>query len=242
MKTLVAIPDLHVPYHDERALRVVLKVIKKLQPDYVVQLGDWSDNAAFSRHPRRSDKIDSYKEIVVPAVTQVRQRIEAAAGKAKLIVTEGNHDFWIERYILSNAPALFGAVNMWEDCGFDRWEVIPYGDFKKVGKLYISHDFEKSGKDAHMDSIRTVGGSVLHGHTHRLGWGVLGNAKGAGHVGCSAGWLGLKRHAAYRHKALKNAEWALGFAVAHFDKQGNVFLQPVTIVNYKCVVNGILFS
>jgi hypothetical protein len=61
-------------------------------------------------------------------------------------------------------------------------------------------------------------------------------------VGASFGWLGDKNSVDYMHRVKVNRDWAHGFGVAYLEPNGNVHIQPVVIVDYKCVVGGKLYK
>lgn len=87
--------------------------------------------------------------------------------------------------------------------------------------------------------IRTPCGSVeLTGNTHRMEFTVRGKAEGAGQVGAMFGWLGDFDSIDYMHRMKAKREWVHGFGIGFMEPSGIVHLQPVPIVNGKCVVMG----
>jgi predicted phosphodiesterase len=91
--------------------------------------------------------------------------------------------------------------------------------------------------------VMTEHGNIeLSGNTHRIAFFVEGNAKGEAHVGASFGWLGDKKSVDYMHAVKVNRDWAHGFGFANMEPNGNVHIQPIVIVDYKCVVNGKLYK
>lgn len=44
------------------------------------------------------------------------------------------------------------------------------------------------------------------------------------------------------YKVKANRDWALGFGMGYLRENGFVYLQPVPIVEYSCVVEGRLFT
>jgi predicted phosphodiesterase len=54
------VPDVHRPYHDRKAWRLMLRAAKEFQPDWIWILGDFADCLAVSRHskdPRRATQL-----------------------------------------------------------------------------------------------------------------------------------------------------------------------------------------
>ncbi len=66
---------------------------------------------------------------------------------------------------------------------------------------------------------------------------------GTPYVAAMLGWLGdSEKAASYMHEA-KASDWVKGFGIGYLEPQtGIVHLQPVPIVNGRCVVNGKLFT
>ena len=92
--------------------------------------------------------------------------------------------------------------------------------------------------------VRTTEGSVeLTGNTHRMSYEVRGRFDGTPYLAAMLGWLGDSDSAAsYMHEA-RASDWVHGFGIFYMEPQsGIVHLQPVPIVNGRCVVNGKLFT
>jgi hypothetical protein len=85
--------------------------------------------------------------------------------------------------------------------------------------------------------------NIVIGHTHRLGYAVEGNAQGERHVTAMFGWLGDVEQIDYMHRVKAIKDWSLGFGIGYLEpKTGTVYLVPIPIVNYTCVVEGKLYS
>jgi hypothetical protein len=57
------------------------------------------------------------------------------------------------------------------------------------------------------------------------------------------GWLGNVDEVDYMHRVKAKKEWSLGFGIGYLDKStGVVYVQPVPIVNYTAVVEGVLYK
>lgn len=87
--------------------------------------------------------------------------------------------------------------------------------------------------------IRTSDGGIeLTGNTHRLGYAVVGNARGEPHVGCMLGWLGDFSTVDYMHRINARRDWSHGFGVAYLEPSGVIHIQPVPIINNSVVLDG----
>lgn len=185
----VVIPDLQVPYHDERTLERVYKFLAWYQPDGLLCVGDEADAPEISRWEK--GKKGEYAGTLIDGLTSTFEVIEAltAAAGAHMHIMRSNHTStrlinYIDRY----APALNGADWLTYDriMGFngkpstlpavegqslnvtwhpDIWEFAPgwvlaHGDEGGLSRI--------PGQTA-LNLAKRVGASVVCGHTHRAG-------------------------------------------------------------------------
>ena len=106
--------------------------IAKKQPDIIVQIGDWFDNAALSSYDRGqlsaegrrlAEDIESGNE----SIRIIDSYITSVAGyNPRKVVTLGNHEDRIQRYV-NEHPALEGFLGN-HLYHFERygWEVVPF--------------------------------------------------------------------------------------------------------------------
>lgn len=106
--------------------------IAKKQPDIIVQIGDWFDNAALSSYDRGqlvaegrrlAEDIKAGNE----AIRILEHYITSVAGyNPRKVVTLGNHEDRIKRYVNEN-PALDGFLgnHLYHFERYD-WEVVPF--------------------------------------------------------------------------------------------------------------------
>ena len=242
MKTGLIVPDCHIPYEDKKAFNLMLKVARGIKPDIIVTMGDLADFysvSSFNKDPNRTALLENE----VASVNKRLDELDSLGAKEKYFI-EGNHCDRLTRYLSEKAPALFNSVkvsNLFE-LKKRKWKFVPYKNHIQVGKLFFTHDTGKSGKYAHYQSMDDFQASVVIGHTHRIGYTVVGNAQGKPHVGAMVGWLGNLDEVDYMHKIKAQRDWALGFGVFYMEPNGNVHVQPVPIVDYKAVVEGRLFK
>lgn len=236
----VVLSDLHAPYHSQECLDLVCEVIRGEKPDTVVSVGDMLDMMAVMQHDKALDQRGITLNEELGMASEAIAQIEAAAGDARLILVEGNHENRLDRYISKVAPELAGLVDY--KSTVSEWEVIPYGDYIRLGKLVITHDVGISGELSIFAAEKDFNGNVLTGHTHIQRWAVVGNGRGDSHVTASGGWLGDPKHANYVGKIKKQRNWSHGFNTFWILEDGTVFIQPVPIVHGQCVVNGRIYG
>jgi predicted phosphodiesterase len=172
-KTLI-LSDIHIPYHDEVAVKAAVEYGKKQKPDIVILNGDIGDFYAVSRHdkdPRRclAEEID--------AVRQFLFWLRKQFPKARIIYKIGNHEDRMERFLVKNAPVLLGTSD------FEIPKLLRFDDMKiecvgslnliRLGKLSIYHGHElPQGMSSPVNPARgmwmRVQETLLAGHWHRV--------------------------------------------------------------------------
>jgi len=247
LKSFFAKPDTHVPYHDDTALRLFCKVVRDQRPDILLDLGDSVDFWQLSFHEKVLARRDLQYEL--DCANEVLDRLDALPVKQK-IITLGNHEYRWERALQAGAGpfAALRSNTLDAQLHFEArsWQVVPYKQDIGVGKLRVSHEYDRCGRNAHEQAIADVMGNALIGHTHSLGTVYRGNATGESHVGIAAGWLGDVDNIDYKHRTRALREWHLGFVHGCVMPNGLVYATAVPIIRvgrqYTCVVNGSYYS
>jgi predicted phosphodiesterase len=243
LQPMLIIPDTHRPYHDKRAWALMLSVARALKPEITVVLGDFADFFGVSSHskdPNRALKLDAE----IKDVNVGLDELDRIGSKRKVFVA-GNHCSRLTRYLQDKAPELFNLVSIPELLKLKErgWEYVPYKSDIKIGKVHFTHDIGSAGRKSVFDCLDVYQHSNVTGHTHRMAYVVEGNAVGEHKVSAQFGWLGDVSQADYMHRAKALKNWALGFGIGYLEpKSGVVYLTPVPIVNYTCVVSGRMFK
>lgn len=237
LSRLLLLPDIHAPYHDQRALDVALKFARAWRPDGIIDLGDFADCYSVSDHdkdPRRGTQL--HEELAV--VAEVREQLDDLGAGLK-ICTLGNHEDRYRRYLARQASALFAGQRIEEAMGLPQagWQVVPYLQHGKIGKLYVTHEAGHSGVHAAHQTGQAFGASIAFGHTHQLGCTYFGDLSGGRHVGASLGWLGRMEDADYAPLARRRM-WTHGFGTVLMEKSGNFHLTLHAIVDGRVVCAG----
>ena len=242
LEPILFIPDCHIPNHDEKAWGLVLRVAMALKPKHIVILGDFADGETLSAHPATKPGEQDF-EVELKAVQGCLDQLDSLGAENKIYI-EGNHEFRLDRYLMEHAPSLFRCVRWQNVLELHRrgWNWVPYRKSTKIGKLNLTHDTGTAGMNAHRTSAVAFGGSAVIGHTHRMAYEVKGRFDGTPYLAAMFGWLGdAEKAATYMHEA-QASSWVHGFGVGYLEPQsGIVHVQPVPIVNGRCVVNGKLY-
>ena len=239
LERILIVPDTHIPGHDRRAWKLMLKAGRAFKPDVLIHLGDLMDFFAissYSKDPRRSVLLKD--ELV--EVRKGRADLDALGAKRKVMLGS-NHGDRLQRYLMDKAPELFGLIDEPQllDLYDNGWEWIPYKETFQLGKVHWVHDIGLSGKNATARTLEQMQHSVVCGHNHAMQYVIQGSALGEHQVGFQPGWLGDVNQVEYMARAKANRMWALGFGVGyHHVRSGVIHLVPCPIVNYAVVLEG----
>lgn len=240
------IPDVHVPYHDDRAWSLMLSVAEAIRPEHVIVLGDFADCYAVSFHDKsasRTSRLADELRIVAECLRELERRTPDARTR---VYIEGNHEARLSRYIARQAGALHGLPGMTlgeilelRDHG---WQWVPYHQSWTFGDLHLTHDVGRAGISSARQSRIAYGASIGIGHVHRMTIEHERTVDGRHHVGASFGWLGDAEAVDYRHRGLARREWVHGVGLAQADDQGRVHVQAVPFIAGRAWVAGRMIS
>ncbi len=160
--------DMHLPYHDERAVELFLKLAYAFQPHVNVMGSDAFDNPTISRYP--SDKDISVDDWLIQSETYWKPIVDATNNvipNALKPFIQGNHD---RRSLQEIGESSYPRV------GFQKLhEIVTYGGVKwlgktecvKIGALNVIHGkrFNKHTAASTSDDFKNE--AVNAGHTHR---------------------------------------------------------------------------
>jgi hypothetical protein len=243
LQRILYVPDTHRPYHDKRAWSLFLQVGKALKPDIIVSMGDLGDFYSVSRHSKSPDK-DRKLKWEVSDVNKALDELDALGASRKVFI-EGNHCDRLRRYLEERAPELFDVVNIpgLLHLAERRWEFVPYKKHIQIGKVFHTHDVGACGRYACHKALDYYKKGVVTGHVHRIGYVVEGNLAGDQQLSANFGWLGDNKQIDYASQGKVDRDSALGFGLGYLDEESKfLYLVPVPLVKYTCVVEGRLFK
>ena len=227
-RVAVAYGDTHIPFQDDACLRVVAKIIKSLQPDLILNLGDLLDahqmSMKFNVDPLWKD---SLQDNIDQAVRHLDD-FAALAPDARKVLLLGNHEERLERLLKTwtgpNAEVIrlrqFQNHITWNglfsEAGLEGWEVYPYGnqlDLEIIPNLITKHGNKVSQHSGYTAAaeLRHHGRSGISGHVHRLGLHYKSDA-GGNHVWCESGCT-----CTVRPHYTENPNWQHGCVVIEYN-------------------------
>jgi predicted phosphodiesterase len=165
-KSILVLPDMHLPWVHEGALDRAARWAKKHKPDIVVQLGDLIDAKGWSRWP--TDSADLSPDEEWEAVEKAIHKLHKSFPKMEIL--SGNHD---RRHLIKASEGkipskLTKTLNEVFPFKGWNWHVDPR---KKLvlntvnGKILFCHGDEDGGKP--IDKASFFGMSVVQGHDHK---------------------------------------------------------------------------
>lgn len=174
----IILPDLHIPFHDKKLLDCWLDRVGSIGWDGVDIIGDFLDCYTLSRfdtNPLRKNtlqkEVDEGHEILL--------NIRSYLPKADIKYSEGNHEDRLRKTLWGKSSPLAHLRNLTipdllglKDLGI-TWHSAqdPY----KIDYLWYTHGDllrKHAGISARAKS-EAIHGSVIIGHSHRMGWSPL---------------------------------------------------------------------
>lgn len=240
MKTYIVIPDMHVPFHCPKAVRLVTKIIREANPDGLIQLGDFLDAfqiSTYSKDPARrnilAEDINDWKTILNEWARHLKPG-------ASIHLLEGNHEYRLSRYIASNCRDLHTLVPDWptmlgldlrNKTGPHKWHWHPYTKWNscRLGDAVFMHGYYFNQHVA-ATSLLKYRTNVVFGHTHRLQFVTDGT-----HYACSLGHISDESETSHQPTP---TGWQQAVGLVHLDNLGRSKLDILTIVNGRTVLYG----
>lgn len=165
---IVAIGDVHAPFHCKKSIARSIVEIRALKPDAVVQVGDIYDFFSFSRFPKKPGVIHPGKELEDAYQTALDfwAAIRKAAPKASLYQLTGNHCVRPLKLTVERCPEIYPLVmRSWKELfkfpGVST--ILDTRDDLVLDQIAFEHGyFMRPGLHLRENMMNTV-----IGHTHR---------------------------------------------------------------------------
>jgi hypothetical protein len=259
------LPDQQIPLHDRHLHEVVCRWLELNKPDGITCSGDLIDLTMLSRfgwNPKivRDPGTDTQRAIdeTNKVLTDYKQ---ARGGSGRDYLIPGNHEERLQRYIIANAPQLYGIKRAgagddvdselslahllglkelgmeWVTGEDGEW---PHAQVWLAKRLAVRHGWivRKNSAASAYATLEHLGHSVIVGHTHRMGiaYRTRHDSDGTRAVICGveAGTLALPTGLGYAVAP----DWQQGFAVARVNDDGTFSVSLATYVNSTLIWEG----
>lgn len=228
---MVVANDFHIPFHDQCALALLKLFLRREKPHWLILNGDFHDFweiSSFDLTPRTGKAFRDEIKVGRKILRSFRRILP----RARITWVEGNHEFRLRRYLIQNAPELYGlpGLSVPELFGLKdlRIEYAPCharasrftDNFIRVGRLRVGH-FDTVAKEGGYAAKRLVedkGVSLIQGHTQRFGAHARTTVDGRVILGVE-NFSMCSRRASYA--AYPN--WQLGFSVVYLEPRSGRF-------------------
>jgi hypothetical protein len=207
---------MHYPFHDPDFHDRLCEFIAEHKPDGIIAAGDLLDAYSVSSHNSGQWAIPGLTlQYEYEATNKKLAEIDEAAGKARKVFIEGNHEYRIERAKMPvNNAKLGGAIRDYSEglrLSERGYEVLrPWKEaYCLLGTCEIIHGeyFNKHAASKHLDVIQR---DCIFFHIHRHQSYTY-----AGKTSLSPGWGGDPNAPVFRYRSrLGRKAWQHGFAVA----------------------------
>ena len=167
--------DLHIPFHDDKAVLLMLKFLKLYQPDRIFINGDLLDCWSISKFAKPVD-LEVHLADEITEAKDFFRCLRKIAPKAKIVYIFGNHEFRFEKYLAQEAGMFrnLEGMSLQEQLKCDHFEneVINKHlkeNYYRYGHLLIGH-WNKANKFSGYtvkNLMEEKGMSMIQNHTHR---------------------------------------------------------------------------
>ena len=234
--SILILSDLHIPYHDLPSLKAALHYgADHVKPETIVLLGDIIDCYQVSAWDRRPSRVGIKGEL--ESLNLFFQTLCNMFPESRILWKEGNHEERMNRYILTNAPALWDVkgVNLREMSGAEGYGIEYINERRRIdaGRLSMYHGHELQGRasvnPARSQFVQTCI-STIAGHCHRTSTHLEsddnGKLIGSWSMGCLCDM---------RPEYAPINKWNHGFGVAHIRTDGSFNVENKIIIDGEVV-------
>lgn len=212
---LIAFGDAHlIPGIKSAAHRALLKLIKEIQPEALVDLGDLMDFASIGRH----HKIGHDKQLVVGRELEwagdcLEEMVRLGPKRMKRKRTRGNHDQRFSGFFANRTPEMNGVKGTALEDHLPGWQ-CSWSIAVNEAEACLTHRWKGGLHGPHNNTLWS-GVSYVTGHQHKQQVYPLTDLRGD-RWGVDAGTLASIEWPHFRYGEGKPKNWRSGFVVLRF--------------------------
>lgn len=136
--------DIHIPFHDKKALSLAINYASKYPLDFIMLLGDIADCFELSSFDREPDLVRFKDEVIM--VQDFLKELKRLFPKTKIYYKFGNHEKRFDAYMQKKAPEIFDLEGLRLDTIFKLAEIginyIPEDRIVDLNGLILLHGHE----------------------------------------------------------------------------------------------------
>lgn len=167
---ILIISDIHIPFHDIKALNKALDYGSKHKIDTLIINGDMLDMYSISRFMKdnRITSLQNELNIAKKILTHIRNKFK----KAKIIYKAGNHEHRLQRYLYEHPEMLdLECLKLENLLNLSQLKIkyIHNDQLIKLGKYIIAHgdEIKCSGVNPARTTLLKNMHSIIFSHLHR---------------------------------------------------------------------------
>lgn len=247
------------PYHDRKAMQVVLQIVDHVKPDIIVLLGDMLDLPDWSTKYIRTPEMYFTTQPSIIELGWFLSQLRISTPTAGIYYLEGNHEARMPKNIITN---LISAYNIHGICdnntpvlsipnllGLNELDIHYVGDYPN-GQVWLNNDLvcihgdkaKVQSGDTVREILKDTHVSIIAGHVHRFEYACKTLFGPDGHKvikGFSPGTLAKINGNIPAVKKRNN--WQQGMGVVEYnDTVSNII--PIEISEGACVYDGHIFT
>jgi len=212
---ILIVGDLHFPYHNQKALNWVYKVIKQVQPTQIVQIGDLYDMYWCSKFPKKFVELTPKEEFSMgyKHAEKFWKKVKTIVPKARCLQILGNHDDRPMKRIIERFPEFESLVNLSNMYSFPGVKVVLNSKQETILRV------NKTDVMFHHGYLSQLGQHMLYnqmrvvvGHSHK--GGVLYRGRDTDIIWeLNVGFLGDADAGPLQYGPQRRRHWTLGLGV-----------------------------
>lgn len=166
----ILLPDIHYPHYEPELMSAVEEFMIDYEPDEIVYMGDQMSLDCISSWNKRKPLLKEGQRLLKEYdgfdyhILKTHENITHEGTRRTFMI--GNHEQRVEWYCEEH-PELEGMIDLarhleLEERGYD---VVPYNEIHKVGKLNVIHGFYWNKYHA-VKTLEAFEGNVVYAHVH----------------------------------------------------------------------------
>lgn len=251
IETIGVMNDIHGPWHDPRSVNLVLDIFEDQGIDTLFLNGDIFDFHNINRHKKKDPRVQSIIDDEFywgnEFFSDIRKRF-INKGK-KVIYKRGNHEEWLDSFILQNCPQFWNQLQLEKMVDLSGVDVRLYNEKVQIGNsnLFVQHSPPSYAKNGVLTSLeKKVDTCHIWGCTHRMQHGAKTGGSGTVYHSWFNGWLGSTKLTAEHKLVFKyikgHENWQQCASIITLVDNKEFFVNQFPITNNRAVVGGFLYE
>lgn len=243
--------DLHIPWHDVKAVNLCLDILDDRKLDRLILNGDVLDFYNVNMHGPKSPLVQQTLEDELEAGREFVEKLRKRFPKLEIIWTEGNHLTRLNRFIIKHAKPFWNLLVAEKHLELERHNIkfIPYQRPYQIENTncFVVHSPPSYGQNgARTSLLKKMDQTFIYGCTHRQQSAFQTGASGEVYGAYFNGWLGsvdaTDEHREVFSYAKGHQNWQQCFIIVNVIDGTEYHVNQYSIRNHRVVVDGYLYD